>query len=55
MKDDCWGSSHPGDVDEQQLMDDPAIAKKSVYVPDDIKDHIKNYFEKMGLSHRKLK
>ena len=56
VKDDCWGGSHPDEVyEQQQLMDDPAITKNSVYVPDDIKDSIKNYLEKMGLSRRKSK
>lgn len=50
---DCWGGSHPDEMYEQQLMDDPAIAEKSVYVPDDVKHSIKKYFEKMGLSRSK--
>lgn len=38
---------------EEELMDDPALAKRSTYVPDDIKDAIKSWTKKMGLSGRR--
>ena len=47
---DCWGGSHPDEVYEQELFDDPAYAKRSTYVPDDIKDSIRSWAKKMGLS-----
>lgn len=50
ISDDCWGSSHPDEMYEEQLMDDPVMSKKSTYVPDDVKDRIRKYFKSMGLS-----
>ena len=52
-EDDCWGGSQPEEMYEEQLTDDPAYKKKSVYVPDDIKHSINSYFEKMGLAKKK--
>lgn len=50
---DCWAGSRPDEMYEQELMDDPALKKKSVMVPDDIKDKIGHYFRAMGLSGKK--
>lgn len=50
---DCWGGSQPEEMYEQELMDDLALKKKSVMVPDDIKDKIGHYFKAMGLSGKK--
>ena len=50
---DCWAGSHPEEMYEQELMDDPALKKKSVMVPDDIKHKIRRYFKAMGLSGKK--
>lgn len=50
---DCWAGSRPDEMYEQELMDDPAMKKRSVMVPDDIKDKIGRYFKAMGLSGKK--
>lgn len=50
VKDDCWGSSHPDEMYEEQLFDDPALDKHSVYVPHNVKGSIKNWAKKMGLA-----
>lgn len=52
--DDCWGGSRPEEMYEEELMDDPALAKRSTYVPNDIKRSIRSWAKKMGLSgHRR--
>lgn len=43
--------SHPEESYDKELIDDPAIAQKSVYVPDDIKDSIKTWMKDMQLTH----
>ncbi len=53
--DDCWGGSRPEEMYEEELADDPALKKHSVYVPDDVKKPIKRWLKKMGLSRRKKK
>lgn len=53
--DDCWGGSHPEEMYEQEFEDDPALKKKSVLVPDDIKRSISKWSRAMGLSGRKKK
>jgi hypothetical protein len=50
---DCWGGSHPEEIYEQELADDPSLAKQSVLVPDDIKDSIRKWMKVMGLSGHK--
>lgn len=50
VKDDCWGGSHPNEMYNEQLIDDPSYKKKSVYVPDDIKRKIEPWLKAMGLS-----
>jgi hypothetical protein len=54
-EDNVWGGSNPEEMYEEELADDPALKKKSVYVPDDIKDSIGHWMKAMGLSHSKKK
>lgn len=49
------GGSNPNEAYDKDLADDPAMSKKSVYVPDDVKKPIKKYLKAMGLSGRKKK
>ena len=52
---DCWGSSHPDEMYEEQLIDDSSYNKQSTYVPDDVKKPIKRWLRSMGLSGSKKK
>jgi len=36
---------------ENEIMNDESIKKKSVYVPDEIKDDIRSWLIDMGLAH----
>ena len=47
---DCFGGSHPDEMYEHELTNDKAFKKKSVLVPDDIKEKIKSWTKSMGLS-----
>lgn len=47
---DCWGGSRPEETYMQCLDDDPAMKKRSVLVPDDIKHAISKWSKAMGLS-----
>lgn len=49
------GGSQPEQAYEGDLVDDPAMKKKSVYVPDDIKKPIGKYLKAMGLTGSKKK
>lgn len=49
---DCWGGSHPTETYSELLEDDPVYQKRSVLVPDDIKDSVGSWLKKMGLSAR---
>jgi len=51
--DDCWGGSHPEEMYEHELVDDPAFSKQSVLVPDGIKMPIRKWLKAMGLSGHK--
>lgn len=42
--------SNPDETYHVELLDDPAIDKPSVYVPDDIKKKIKSWAKDMKLS-----
>jgi len=42
--------SQPDETYTQHLLDDPAFAEKSVYVPDDIKTSIKKWAKAMKLT-----
>ena len=44
-----WGGSTPEEDYDTELLDDPSYKKKSVYVPDDIKDKIDTWATSMGL------
>lgn len=52
---EALGGSSPNEAYDRDLMDDPSIAKKSAYVPDDIKRPIKKYLTAMGLTSKKKK
>lgn len=52
---DCWGGSHPEEMYEQELEDDPSYHKHSVYVPDDVKKSISKWSKDMGQSQTKKK
>lgn len=45
--------SDPNESYDKNLTDDPALKKKSIIVPDDVKVHIKKYLAAMGLSRKK--
>src|SRR5258706_15127632 len=45
--------SAPDETYENDLIDDKAFKKKSVYVPNDIKRSIKKWTKSMGLSSKK--
>lgn len=47
--------SHPEQAYEGDLADDPAMKKKSVLVPDDIKRPIGKWMKAMGLTRSKKK
>jgi len=47
------GGSNPNEAYDKDLMDDPAIAKRSQYVPGDVKGKIRRYLKSMGLSRKK--
>lgn len=49
------GGSDPNEAYDRELVDDPSLKKKSVYVPDDVKRHIGRWFRKMGLASNKKK
>ena len=53
IKSDCWGGSHPEEMYNHELTDDEAFKKKSVLVPDDIKNSIKVWSKKMGMTTKK--
>lgn len=42
--------SHPEESYDIELMDDPALQKKSVYVPDEVKDKIRKWMKDMKMS-----
>lgn len=42
--------SDPNEAYSEDLLDDEAFAKKSMYVPDDVKDKIKKWAKSMKLS-----
>lgn len=42
--------SHPEESYSNDLMDDPALQKKSVYVPDEVKDKIRKWMKDMKMS-----
>jgi hypothetical protein len=42
--------SQPDETYTQELLDDPKIKEKSVYVPDDIKKKIRSWAKDMKLS-----
>jgi len=44
-----YAGSHPEEDYEVGLLDDPSYKKKSVYVPDDIKDKIDKWAADMGM------
>jgi len=44
--------SQPDESYSMDLIDDPAFSKKSVYVPDDVKEKIRNWIKDMKLSSR---
>ena len=48
ISEEWWAEAY-----DKNLIDDPALDKRSVLVPDDIKDAIKNWSRKMGLSSHK--
>jgi hypothetical protein len=50
---DCWGSSRPEEMYEQELVNDESWNKKSVYVPDEIKEPIRKWMKAMHLSGHK--
>jgi hypothetical protein len=45
IREEWWAEAY-----DKNLTDDPEFKKKSVLVPDDIKDSIKSWSHKMGLS-----
>lgn len=49
------GGSHPEESYHEELLDDPAYAADSVYVPRDIKKKIDKWAKDMGLSTSKKK
>jgi hypothetical protein len=49
------GGSHPEESYNEELLDDPAYATDSVYVPHDIKKKINKWARNMGLSTSKKK
>lgn len=51
-EEDCWGGSRPEETYDELLEDDPAYKKRSVLVPDDIKEPISKWMAAMGLSRR---
>ena len=46
---EALAGSDPVEAYDKALVDDPAFAQASVYVPDDIKDDIKDWQREMGL------
>ena len=48
LQEEWWAEAY-----DKGLLDDDSIKKKSVYVPDDIKDVIKKWMKTMGLDVRK--
>ena len=42
--------SDPNEAYSEDLLDDEAFTKKSMYVPDDVKDKIKKWAKSMKLS-----
>lgn len=50
---ECIAGSHPGESYDHEMIDDPSFKKKSVYVPDDIKELIKLWLVDMGLAGRR--
>ena len=49
------GGSHPSEAYDKDLADDPALKKKSKYVPDDVKKSIRKWSKLMGLSRDKAR
>lgn len=49
------GGSDPNEAYDHDLADDPALHKKSVLVPDDVKKPIGKWMKAMGLSRGKKK
>lgn len=49
------GGSQPEEQYEGDLADDPALKKKSVLVPDDVKKPIGKYLKAMGLTGSRKK
>lgn len=52
---EALGGSHPNEAYDKDLADDPALKKKSKYVPDDVKRPIKRWLTAVGLSRGKKK
>jgi hypothetical protein len=52
---DCWGGSRPEETYDEELADDPMLKKRSVIVPDDVKEPILRWMKAMGLSGAKKK
>ena len=48
VSEEWWAESY-----DKDLMDDPAFKRRSILVPDDIKDSIRSWSRKMGLSNLK--
>jgi hypothetical protein len=48
-----FAGSHPSEAYNKDLMDDDALKKKSVLVPDDIKDKIRKWAKSMGLTSKR--
>lgn len=47
---DCWGGTRPEETYDEVLANDPTFLKRSVLVPDDIKNTIVVWMQLMGLS-----
>lgn len=52
---EALAGSHPSEAYDHELMDDPAVKKRSVMVPDDIKRQVRRWTKAMGLSRGKKK
>ena len=52
---DCYGGSRPEESYDNEMSEDDAWNKKSVLVPDDVKEPINKWMVAMGLSRAKKK
>lgn len=50
---DCWGGSRPEETYDEELDEDEALNKRSVFVPDDVKKAISKWSHAMGLAGTK--